>query len=277
MMNRPLPCLAILAALLPAASHAEVCRFTGTTSHDGHLQARVETTEAGGLTTIDATVSFAVSTWMSDFRYLGQEISTWRGGVLQSVAVNQRTLADDSVKRQQWDVFTRASDRLEGHRVQATRLIDFQQRYPSFVQHWAPTSFGQPWLADYHLAAAERRPDLDLPAAGAITRTPLAFAFYWSRFLPPEGEAATMVLPGFKHDVSTKLQVGPAVAGDGWRRWSTPLHHPGLESSPASLAAAWVSPQNYLLQLGFDVHTTWVSGQAILRPDGCQGIQIRPE
>ena len=254
-----------------------MCRFAGTTSHDGRVAVQTETTQAGGLTTVDVTVAFDISVWFSDVRYLGEEISAWRSGALQSLAVNQRTIVGGSIKRQQWDVFTRNGERLEAHRVQAKRLADFRVRHAGFVQHWAPASFGQPWVQDYRAASPERRPDLDLPAADAQTRSPLALAFYWSRFLPPSGGVAPVILPGFKRDVRTELRFGPAVQGDGWLRWSAPMRHPGLESSPVSLAAAWVSPQDYLLQLGLEVHNPLASGQALIRAEGCQGVQIRPE
>lgn len=271
-MIRPL--LLALLALAPEAAQAETCRFTGAASHGSIISAQADTTESDGLTTVNVTLNFAIDGWVSDFRYLGQEITTWRGTELQSIAVNQRSISGGSITRQQWDVFTRRGPVFVAMRVQAKRLADFQQRHPGFVRHWSPATFGQPWLADYRHATPERRPDLDLPSANAST--PLAFAFYWSRFLPSGGSAATLVLPGFKRNKQAELHLGPATSGDGWRRWSTPLRHPGLEDSPASLAAAWVSNQNYLLQLGFDVHTEWASGQALIRAQGCQGIQVRP-
>ncbi len=226
---------------------------------------------------MDVTVAFAISALMSDVRYYGEEISTWRGGVLQMVAVNQRTITDGGIKRQQWDVFRRNGGVLEAYRVQAKRLEDFRVRFPGFVQHWTPASFGQPWLQDYRAAAPDRRPDLDLPANALRTVSPLAFALYWSRFLPDDdGGRAALVLPGFKRDKTVALRLTPPAPGNGWRRWSTVLVHPGLDASPASLAAAWVSPEHYLLQLGFEVHTSWASGQALLHAEGCQGVQIRP-
>ena len=271
----------LVAALLLMApvAHAETCRFAGTTSYDGRLAVRAETTQVDDILTLDVTVEFAAHAWMTDYRYLGQEITTWSVGdgqraVLRSVAVNQRSLADGSIKRQQWDVFTRNGPRLEGYRVQAKRLVDFQQRHPGFVSHWSPASFGQPWLADFRHAGAERRPDLDLPAEDV--QTPLAFAFYWTRFLPPGGGPVSLVLPSFKRDKQAALSFAPATPGEGWHRWSTPLRHTALQTRPLSLATAWVSPDHRLLQLGFDVHTSWAAGQAILRTQGCQGVQISP-
>ena len=265
--------------LVSLSAHAETCRFSGTTSHNGRLAVRADTTQVDDLLTLDITVEFTIHAWMTDYRYLSQEITTWsvgsgRSPALQSVAVNQRSLADGNVKRQQWDVFTRNGPQLEGRRVQAKYLADFQQHHPGFAPHWPPASFGQPWLADFRHAGAERRPDLDLPAAGV--NTPLAFAFYWSRFLPSGGGPLSIILPGFKRNQQFWLSLGPATAGDGWQRWSTPLQHPALETRPASLAVAWVSPAHYLLQLGFDIHTVWAAGQALLRTDGCQGVQISP-
>jgi hypothetical protein len=85
-----------------------------------------------------------------------------------------------------------------------------------------------------------------------------------------------MFLPGFKRDKQTDIAYGAATSGEGWRRWQAQLRHPGLASSPASFVAAWVSPQGYLLQLAFDVHAPLGSGQALIRTQGCQGVQIAP-
>lgn len=272
--------------VMSLAVRAETCRFTGTTSQDGRLAVRADAAQLDGLLTLDVTVEFAIHAWMTDYRYLGQEITTWSVGegrrpALRSVAVNQRSLADGSIKRQQWDVFTRNGARLEGYRVQAKSLADFQQRHPAFVPHWSPAGFGRPWLADFPRAGAERRPDLDLPAGPASdAQTPLAFAFYWTRFLPPGGGAFSLVLPGFKRDKQVPLSFGPATPpatpDEGGGRWSTPLRHPALDASSASLATAWVSPDRHLLQLGFDIHTAWASGTATLRTQGCQGLQTSP-
>lgn len=263
-----------LATVIASAAQAETCRFTGTTSHDGRLTARTEVSQGNDLVTVDVTLEFTVSAWLSDYRYLGQEISTWRGPDLVALAINQRSFSGGDVIRQQWDVFTRRGDTLEASRVQAKRLAEFRQHHPGFLRHWPATDFGQSWLADYARAAPERRPDLDLQAAGAYT--PFAFAFYWSRFLPPAGATVTAVLPGFKQNKTTRLALGPATAGDGWQRWATPLQHPGLDSSLPSLAAAWVSPDHYLLQLGMEVSTAWAAGRAMLHGEGCTGVQIRP-
>ena len=271
-MPRPaLPALFLALALTPA--HAETCRFTGTTTQDGHLTIQTDAHEANGLTTLDVTLEFTIHAWMVDYRYLAQEITTWRGAALQSIALNQRSLADGDIKRQQWDLFTRNGPTLEAARVQAKYLDDFRKLHPAFVPHWSPATFGTPWLSDYPRANPVRRPDLDLPAAAT---PPLAFAFYWSRFLPPAGRSVSLILPSLKQNKTVPLALGPATQGEGWLRWSTPLRHPALTSSPASIAAAWVSPDHYLLQLAVDIHTDWASGQATIRTDGCRGIQITP-
>ena len=267
--------LAMAVGLAPARA-AETCRFAGTTSHDGRLAARTEVSEAGGLLTVDVAVTLAASAWLANVQYMGEEISTWRAGQLQSVAVNARTIIDGEIKRQQWDVFVRDAGGLRARRVQAKTLTDFRRLHPGFVRHWAPAGFGEPWLQDYGSAAPERRPDLDLPASALTSglRTPLALALYWSRFLPAGGGAAPMFLPGFKRDARAALEVGPVSTGEGWRRWQATLRHPALDGS--SKVAAWVSPDNYLLQLAFDLHAQLGSGQALIRAQGCQGLQVPP-
>ena len=269
---RVLTVFAALALAQPAA--AEICRYAGTTSHAGQVAARTEVSQAGGALTVDVTVALTATTaWFFDLRYLMQEISIWRGGQLQSVAVNVRYGVDGRVRRQQWDVFVRGPGGLEARRVQAKTLAEFRRRHPGFVGHWAPAAFGQPWLQDYAGAAPERRPDLDLPAAAMPPglRPPLALAFYWSRWLAPGGGAVPVVLPGFKQHARADLAVAAAVPGEGWRRWQAPLRHPALSAGPASTADAWVSADGHLLQLAFDVHAPQGSAQGVIRAQGCEG------
>ena len=269
--------LALLAGLAAAPARAvETCRFAGSTSHDGRFAAQTVVSEADGLLTVDVTVSLTASAWLADLQYMGEEISTWRTGVLQSVAVNARTLINGDIKRQQWDVFVRDAGGLRARRVQAKTLADFRQLHPGFVRHWASAAFGQPWLQDYAAAGAARRPDLDSLEPPQGLRTPLAFSFYWTRFLPDGGGPTPLFLPGFKHDARVSLALGPVEIGQGWRHWKAGLSHPALETGVSSSAAAWVSPDHYLLQLAFDIHTNLGNGQAIIRTQGCKGIQVPP-
>ncbi len=264
-------------AQCPAAA-AEVCRFEGTSNHAGRMVAKTEVTAKEGLVTVNVTVALTARIWWTDVRYLTQEISTWRDDQLQSVAVNARYGAGGRSRRQQWDVFTRGAGGLEARRVQAKTLADFQRRHPGFVSHWAPAAFGQPWLQDYAGAAPERRPDLDLPrpAMPPGLRPPLALAFYWSRWLAPGGETVPAFLPGFKRHARTDLAFGAATSGEGSRQWRASVRHPSLSASPASTASVWVSPDNYLLQLAFDVHSPQGSAQGLIHSQGCQGIAVPP-
>jgi len=264
-----------LLVVQPAA--AEVCRFAGTTSYAGQIAVVTEASLAGGLLTLDVTASLTASTpWFSDLQYRTQEISIWRGGVLQSLAVNTRYGLDGTIKRQQWDVYTLRAGRLEARRVQAKTLPDFQRRHPAFARHWAPAAFGLPWLQDYGAAAPERRPDLDLASMPAGLRPPLAFAFYWSRFLAQGGQAVPVFLPGFKRDARADVPVGAAMAGEGWQRWPVALRHPGLGAAP-STAAAWVSNDGRLLQLAFDVQGRPGAARGLIRAQGCQGFPVRDD
>ncbi|MFL5336486.1 MAG: hypothetical protein ACJ8H8_25760 [Geminicoccaceae bacterium] len=269
-------------SLVPAAAAAEVCRYTGTISRSGtpagQIAARSETTADGGLVTIEVTLALRVKTWLYEIEYLAQEITTWRADELQRVAVNTRMIVDGHIRRQQWDLFVRGPAGLEARRVQARRLPDFERRHPGFVSHWDPAAFGQPWLQDYTAAPPERRPDLDLPREGASPslRTPLALAFYWSRWLPPGGRVVPVFLPGFKHHARVDLGFGPATPGDGWLLWQVLVRHPDLGGAIPSTAKAWVSPDGYLQRLAFDVHASQGSAQAVFQTQGCQGVAITP-
>jgi len=231
---------------------------------------------AGGVLTVDVTLALTASTWLFDVQYRMQEISTWRGGELQSLAVNNRDSVDGRIRRQQWDVFVRGPTGLEARRVQAKTLADMQRRHPGFVRHWDLAAFGQPWLQDYAGAGAERRPDLDLPSPALPPglRPPLALAFYWSRSLPPGGTTVPAFLPGFKHDARLDIPFGAGAPGDGWRRWQAPVRHAALSAAAASTTEAWVSPDGRLLQLAFDVHARQGSAQGTIRQLGCEGTPV---
>lgn len=278
MTSRLLPMVIAALALLPRFAAAEICRFSGPSNHDGHIAVTTEVTAAGDVVTVNATLALTASAFFYNVEYLVQEISTWRGTQIQTLAVNGRTVVDGTIKRQQWDVWVRGPGGLAASRVQAKTLVDFQRRHPGFVRHWALAGFGQPWLQDYAAASPERRPDLDVRPAELASglSSPLALAFYWSRFLPPSGGVAPLYLPGFKHDARADLAYGPALQGEGWRRWIAPLRHPGLSGS-GSYVAAWVSPNRYLLQLAVEAQAPLGSGQALIRAEGCQGIQISPD
>jgi len=265
---------AALAGLIAAlwcgpALASEVCRYDGKTSHNGNASVRTEVTEANGLVTIDVTARLdAKPWWLWDVQYLTQETSTWRGGELQSVAVNNRYSVNGRARRQQWDVFTRGPDGLAARRVQSTTLTEFRRRHPAFADHWDLGRFGQPWLPDYAAAQPERRPDLDLARAAMPphTATPYALAFYWSRWLPVASATIPVFMPGWKRDARLDAVAAPIGAG----RWRMALRHPALDIAAPSWAEAVVSPDHRLLRLSFDVHLSAGSGQGWVDPAGCQ-------
>jgi hypothetical protein len=260
-----------------AGASAEVCRFTGTTSHDGHVAVTASVDASDGVTKVDVDLAFD-ATWMFwfRFRYLVEEISTWRNDRMQSLAVNTRYLVNDRIIRQQWDAFQRSPDGLQAQRVQAKTLGDFRRRHPGFVQHWDPATFGSPWLQDYPAAAPERRADLDLngePLPDGLS-SPLAMAFYWIRWLPRGGDEVAVFLPGFKADKLVNVPVGPA-SPDGKQRQAV-LRYPVLSKAPVSTATAVTSPDGRLLQLAFDVHEPGETARGVVQNTGCQGSPVKP-
>ena len=257
----------LLLSLAPAEA-AEVCRYAGATSHSGRVAVRAEASEARGLLTLDVTARLdAKYLWFWTVQYLAEEISTWRAGELQSVAVNNRTIINGRPSRQQWDVLTRGPDGLVANRVQSRSLPEFRRRHPAFAGHWDPVRFGQPWLPDYPAAQPERRPDLDLAQAAMPPRlrTPYALAFYWSRWFPEAGGTVPVFMPGWKRDARLDAQVAPAGPG----RWRMALRHPGLGAAP-SAAEALVSADHQLQRLSFDVHAAAGSGQGWVDRVDCQ-------
>jgi hypothetical protein len=270
--------LLVIGAAAPSSAR-EVCRFAGITDHAGRAAVTTDVSAAEGLTRVDVVVTFEATTMLVvPIRYLIEEVSTWRGGELESVAVNNRYLFAGRIVRQQWDEFRRGTTGLEAHRVQAKTLADFQARHPGFVQHWDPGTFGMPWLPDYQAAAPERRPDLDLGGAElpAGLRSPFAMAFWWVRWLPRGGEEVPVFLPGFKADKIADLPIAGAPA-DGGMRWRVPLRYKAFSENQASTATARTSADRRLLEIAFEVHGTAGSARGLIREAGCDGAPVVPK
>jgi hypothetical protein len=260
-----------------ASACGEICRFTGTTSHDGHVAVTASVQASDGATRVDVALAFD-ATWMFwfHFRYLVEEISTWRNDRMQSLAVNTRYLVGGRIIRQQWDAFQRSPEGLQAQRVQAKTLADFRRRHPGFVQHWDPATFGSPWLQDYPAASPERRADLDLKGAPLPDglSSPLAMAFYRIRWLPRDGHDVPVFLPGFKTDKLVNVPIGPAAA-DGRQRQAV-LRYPVLSRTPASTATAVMSPDGRIARLAFDVHEPGETARGVVDNQGCEGSPVKP-
>lgn len=243
------------------------------TTATGLLAVTTNVEAADGVTRVDVTMAFD-ATWMLWLRIhcLVEEISTWRAGEMERLAVNTRYLLGKHIVRQQWDAFQRSRGGLLAHRVQAKTLADFRRRHPGFVQHWDPATFGSPWLQDYQSASPERRADLDLKALPIPSglRSPLAMAFYWIRWLPHGGQDAPIFLPGFKADQLVDVPIAAASSAGGLL-WRAPLHYSALSKTPASTATAWTSSDRHLLQLAFEVHEPRGSAYGLIHQEGCEG------
>jgi hypothetical protein len=277
---RALLLTSVVAMLLGTAdaSVAEVCRFAGTTDHAGQVAITTDVSATNSTIRVDVAATFESTTmiWFH-VHYLVEEISIWRAGELETVAVNIRYLVGTRIIRQQWDTFQRDKDAMRAHRVQAKTLADFRRRHPGFVRHWDPATFGQPWLDDYQAASPERRADLDLTGAppSPKLRSPLALAFYWVRWLPPGGQDVAVFLPGFKADRLLDLPI-TAAGWTGGTLWQVPLRYPALSERPASTATAWTSRDGHLLQFAFDLHEPRGSARGLIRQDGCEGAPVVP-
>jgi hypothetical protein len=268
------------AALWLSAAHAsaaEHCRFAGTTDYHGHVAITTDASTMEGVTRVDVVVRFeAISDFWLPIQYLTEEISTWRGGVLQNVAVNYRYLVAGHVIRQNWDDFERGPDGMLARRVQDKSLGEFRVKHPGFAQHWDPGDFGRPWLQDYASAPPERRADLDLRRASSPPglRSPFALAFFWVRYLLPGGADVPVFLPGFKADKVAVLPIRPVTSAEG-RQWQAPLRYPALSETPVSSATARVSEDGHLLALAFELHGSRGSARGSIRAAGCEGAPVQ--
>jgi hypothetical protein len=271
-------CIAVVQLCAVDASADEVCRFAGTTDYDGHVAVTTDVAATDGVTRVGVAVTFDSTTvfWLH-VHYLIEEVSTWRAGELERVAVNSRYLLGGHIVRQQWDDFQRGADGLQAHRVQAKTLADIRRRHPGFVQHWDPATFGQPWLHDYQSASPERRADLDLKGSPLPSglRSPLAMAFYWVRWLPRGGQDVTVFLPGFKTERLVDLQIA-AASSTGGTLLRAPLRYSALSDTPVSTATARTSPDRHLLQLAFELHGSRGSARGLINQEGCEGASVAP-
>jgi hypothetical protein len=261
------------------AAAEEVCRFAGTTDHEGHVAVTTDVVALGGVTRVDVAVTFEATTmFWHHIHYLVEEVSTWRSDEIESVAVNTRYLVGKHIIRQQWDDYQRGSDGLQAHRVQAKTLADFRRNHPGFARYWDPATFGRRWLDDYQSASPVRRADLDLKASPMPSglRSPLALAFYWVRWLPRQGEDVPIFLPGFKADRLMEVSIAAVPSAAGGTMWRAPLHHSALSEMPASVARAWTSADGHLLQLAFEVQARQGSAQGQLGQEGCEGAPVVP-
>lgn len=259
-------------------SAAEVCRFTGTTDYHGHVGITTHVAAMDGVTRVDVAVMFkAIADFWLPIQYLTEEISTWRDGELQNVAMNYRYLVAGHIVRQNWDDFQRGTDGMQARRVQGKTFGEFRVKHPGFAQHWDPAGFGRPWLQDYQSAPPERRSDLDLQREKLSPglRSPLAMAFYWVRFLPHSGADVPVFLPGFKADRVVELPI-KAVPFAGGMQWQAPLRYPALSETPASNVTAWTSADGHLLQLAFELHGSRGSAHGLIHEEGCEGAPVVP-
>ena len=263
---------------LSGASAEEICHFAGTTDFAGRVSVTTEAATANDTTHLDITARFD-GRWLVLFHvhYLTQEISTWRAGQLESVAVNNRYLIGQHVIRQQWDVFQRAPGGFQAHRIEGKSFADFRRKFPRFAQHWDPATFGEPWLQDFASASPERRADLDLKlsARAPELRTPLAMAFYWDRWLPHGGEDIPVFLPGFKHDRLVNLPIETPSSSNP-TRWQASVLYPALSKTRPSTATAWISPDRHVVQLTLDLHRSGDSAEGVIHQEGCQGAPVPP-
>ncbi|WP_419727931.1 hypothetical protein [Lichenicola sp.] len=268
----------LLAAASPAAAD-ETCRFTGRTSYDGTLAIGAHTTIVAGALQIDVRLQLDANPLpLVHTHYVMQEVSAWSPQGVLWIAVNDRYRFDGHIVRQQWDVYRRVGDTLQGYRLQGKRLPEFERRHPGFVQHWNPARFGDDWLADYAKGAPDRRPDLDLTHDLAEVRVPLALSFYWLRLLPPGATTVSVFLPGFKEEKRAELAIGPSVpVSRGGTVRQAPIHYPYLSPTTPSTATVQLTPDHHIRQLMFDLHGVEHSARGVVAQTGCTGTPLPPE
>ena len=258
----------------------ETCRYSGTSTYSGRITVDTKATRADGETTVDVTARVNATMFgVVDWQYLYQEIGVWRDGELRTIGVNHRYSVVGSIRRQQWDLFTRTPDGMAAFRVQSNTMADFQRKHPGFVGHWDPATFGEPWLGDYAAAPPDRRADLDLLKAAMPPDVgpPLPLAFYWVRWARPEGRIVPVFLPGFKRNARANIAVvSLGVEAGGLLHLRSSARHPQLSETETSTGDAWISQDHHLVRVAFDARGDNGTAQGEVRLEGCQGTAPAP-
>jgi hypothetical protein len=266
----------VAASMAASASWAdELCRYSGSSSHSGHVMVVSKASAANGETTVDVSARVSARSFgIIDWQYLYQEIGVFRDQDLQTVAVNHRYSFAGATHRQLWDLFNRGATGMSAWRVQANSLDSMRVRHPGFVNHWDLSTFGEPWLGDYAAAPPERRADLDLPRTEMPENigTPLVLGFYWIRWAGASTRTVPVFLPGFKRNARTDITVvSTGVESDGTLRLHSSVRHPQLSETQTSTADAWISPDHHLIRATFDAKGEPGEALGEFHLDGCQG------
>jgi len=278
LINRACLVLACQLAITPAAA-AEVCRYAGSGDYHAQIgittiaQKREQATRVRVLWDLAARVLLVFH-----IHYLVEEISDWRAGVLQTVALNVRFFVNGRIIRQQWDVFDRTASGFAAWRLQAKTATEFAARAGGFAPHWVPSSFGAPWLDAFRAAPAERRPDLDLPSdeAPADLVSPLAEAFYNVRSAPARAQLVALFLPGNKKQHRADIAVAaPDLGPAGAHVWRVRLDSARLGIVPGSAASLTVSADGALQTISFAVATARHAARGGIHAEGCAGSAAR--
>jgi hypothetical protein len=106
---------------------------------------------------------------------------------------------------------------------------------------------------------------------------PLALAFYWSRWIGPDGQKVAVFLPGFKRDSRADISVvSLGIDGDGTRHFRSTVRHPQLSRDEASVGDAWIAADHRLTRVTFDAHGASGNAQGDVRLERCQGDAAAP-
>jgi hypothetical protein len=269
-------CLVALGLLAAGPSRAaEVCRYAGSGDYRAQIGVVTIAERHGPETELRVLWDLtARALLVFHLHYRVEEISRWRGGVLQALGLNVRAFVNGRIIRQQWDLFERGAAGFAAWRMQARREDDFAARYGAFAAHWDQASFGAPWIDAYRAAHADRRPDLDLTAAEAPPDLvpPLAEAFYRVRAAPARAQTVALFLPGNKKQRRADIAVPPPAAdAAGGHLWQVPLDSEKLGIRPGSAATLSISAAGALTKIVFTVSTALHAAAGEIQAQGCAG------
>ena len=204
--------------------------------------------------------------------YLVEEISTWRAGELEAVAVNTRYLVGSRIIRQRWDMFRRDKDAMRAQRVQAKTLADFRRRHPASFGIGIPQHSASPGLTTIRPHPPTVAPISTLRARAAVAE--IAIPARPGLLL---GQMAAAGWPG-RGGVPARLQGrsagGPADHGGhlDWRHIVAGAGAvSGAERGPPSSPRPGPPRDGRLLQLAFDLHEPRGSARGLIRQEGCEG------
>ena len=246
----------------------EVFQFRGNSYYSGKMSAQTRVSTSGNTTTVQVLFRIhATAALIVGIDYWMEELTTWSSGELQTAATNTRYMVNDEIKRQSWKAFTKNNNMFEGYKIESKHPDQFKSRYPLLATIWELSSFGKSWLPQFYPSSPDRRSDYDVAVEPGL-QTPLAFAFYYLRFLQNAAQVPVFVV-GEEREKRVDLVLNSPEQLNGTKVWRVPFRAGPLKTADNKPARAEIGPDQQLHRLKLSMVHTMGSAEGELISEGC--------